>query len=271
MFFFLVNELFFAGLVHSGFNQYASDLDVSRFCMDFSDHSKDKIIFCGHSLGRCLILLLASCFHFIVPFSLGGAVAHLACLKALCTGEVQGNSSNIRSVAFGAPFFGDKAVAEWITKQGYGNKLITIIHPDDMVPAILNVAEVPGLLFVVILSFYFLFPFLQSASMFSDVSKSMLKTVANGVLPKEVVDTVVSLPSGLFDAVSWLINKFSPTYYPAGQYVWITQKKLTLLTDPEVINNCLKGTLTNIKFDSFRASISKYGSFLFRRFVFNVF
>jgi hypothetical protein len=118
----IIPTLAIAGMVHQGFWKRASQFPHNRFaheCYQQQTNHK-RLIFTGHSLG--------------------GAVAHLCALKHL-DGKTSTEQPKIFSITFGAPFFGNRTMAEDLIKRNLNEHFLTIANEGDCVPNILNLVE----------------------------------------------------------------------------------------------------------------------------------
>ncbi|CAF3105846.1 unnamed protein product [Rotaria sp. Silwood2] len=111
-----------AGMVHQGFWERASKFPHNRFAEEcyIEKSCFRRLIFTGHSLG--------------------GSVAHLCALKHL-DAKSSNESPQIFSITFGAPFFGNRTVAEDLLKRNLSKHFLTIVNQSDCVPNILNIIE----------------------------------------------------------------------------------------------------------------------------------
>ncbi|XP_019634478.1 PREDICTED: uncharacterized protein LOC109477558 [Branchiostoma belcheri] len=107
------------GRCHAGFLELASSIPVDPFLKKYKHH---RIVLCGHSLG--------------------GAVSHIVALNMLVELKRRGlKTDNIKSIAFGAPFFGDEGLRSYVEKENLSDCLLTVVNQKDPIPRILRLAE----------------------------------------------------------------------------------------------------------------------------------
>ncbi|KAI8508341.1 hypothetical protein Bbelb_134400 [Branchiostoma belcheri] len=107
------------GRCHAGFRKLASLIPVDPFLKKYQHHRK---VLCGHSLG--------------------GAVSHIVALNMLVELKRRGlKTDNIKSIAFGAPYFGDEGLRSYVEKENLSDCLLTVVNQKDPIPRILRLAE----------------------------------------------------------------------------------------------------------------------------------
>ncbi|XP_078589177.1 uncharacterized protein LOC144869612 [Branchiostoma floridae x Branchiostoma japonicum] len=107
------------GKYHTGFMHLAFLFPANRI---LEEYSNSRIVVCGHSLG--------------------GAVAHIVALNMMVHLRSQGQPvDNVKSIAFGAPYFGNDGAQQFAEKHNLSPRLLTIVNEKDPVPYILRLAE----------------------------------------------------------------------------------------------------------------------------------
>ncbi|CAB9518895.1 expressed unknown protein [Seminavis robusta] len=106
-----------------GFSKRASDIPREGIERLAQQSRASRIVFCGHGLG--------------------GAVAHLVLILFLST--QQGSRGRFAdddaiSVGFGAPHFGDEDLLDSIKEQGWVDRIINVVDPQDPIPRVMNLA-----------------------------------------------------------------------------------------------------------------------------------
>ncbi|XP_035673171.1 uncharacterized protein LOC118413747 [Branchiostoma floridae] len=107
------------GKYHAGFMDLAFRVPAHRI---LKKYSKSRIVVCGHSLG--------------------GAVAHIVAINMMM--HLRSNNQptdNVKSIAFGTPYFGNDVAQQFVEEYNLSPHLLTIINEKDPVPYILRLAE----------------------------------------------------------------------------------------------------------------------------------
>ncbi|XP_078577448.1 uncharacterized protein LOC144862642 [Branchiostoma floridae x Branchiostoma japonicum] len=99
------------GKYHAGFMHLAFLVPANRI---LEEYSNSRIVVCGHSQG--------------------GAVAHIVALNMMVYLRTKGRPvDNVKSIAFGAPYFGNDGAHQFAEEHNFSPRLLTIVNEKDPV------------------------------------------------------------------------------------------------------------------------------------------